>query len=272
MQAQFLRIGSQAIAFYQSAGTGPAALLVHGNSSSARSFRHQLAGSAGTTLRLVAIDLPGHGESAPASDPEVVYSLGGYVDVVVGVAEQLGLTRAVFVGWSLGGHIVLEAATRLPHAAGLMIFGTPPVAVPPTSDQAFLPGPALKAGFQPKLTDEEVSAYVRALFKPGADVPDLFHADVRRTDGRARDFLGRSIASGNYQDEVGIAAHLTIPLAILHGELEQIVNLNYLRTLAISTLWRGAVQMIADAGHAPHWEQPEQFNALLEAFLRDIQK
>ncbi|MCS6828489.1 MAG: hypothetical protein NZ553_17880 [Caldilinea sp.] len=35
------------------------------------------------------------------------------------------------------------------------------------------------------------------------------------------------------------------------------------------TLWRGAVQVIPGAGHAPQWETPEVFNALLGAFLAD---
>lgn len=37
------------------------------------------------------------------------------------------------------------------------------------------------------------------------------------------------------------------------------------------TLWRGAVQEIAGAGHAPHWEMADVFNALLADFLADCQ-
>lgn len=267
MEMEKLRVDSQSIAVYQSSGTGPPALLVHGNSSSSRSFQHQLESPLGEEFRLVAMDLPGHGQSAPATDPQATYTLPGYARVVVGVAEQLGLREAVFVGWSLGGHILLEATDQLPDAAGFMIFGTPPIGFPPAMEEAFLPNPAMGAAFKPELTEEETAGFAAAFFKPGAPAPEIFLEDIRRTHGQARLVLGGSIAPGGYKDEVEIVANLTRPLAILHGEQEQLVNESYISALEIPLLWRGAVQIIADAGHAPHWEQPDQFNALLEAFL-----
>jgi pimeloyl-ACP methyl ester carboxylesterase len=35
-------------------------------------------------------------------------------------------------------------------------------------------------------------------------------------------------------------------------------------------LWRGAVQMIPDAGHTLQWETPRVFDALIEAFVREM--
>lgn len=271
MQSQTLQVGSQKIAYYSSAGKGSAALLVHGNSASALSFRHQLESPLGDKFRLVAMDLPGHGQSAPASDPQSTYTLPGYAKIVAGVAEQLGLKNAVFVGWSLGGHIVLEASAELPSAAGFMIFGTPPVGFPPAMAEAFLPHPAMGSAFKADLTEAEMDAYVTAFFKPNvAEIPESFKADVRRTDGRARQVMASSIAPGGYKDEIEVVAHLSAPLAILQGEQEQLVNLAYLRSLKMPTLWRGAVQVIPDAGHAPHWENSKQFNALLEAFIEEM--
>jgi pimeloyl-ACP methyl ester carboxylesterase len=273
MQSQTLQIGSQTIAYYQSAGKGPAALLVHGNSASGFSFRHQLESPLGEKFRLVAIDLPGHGQSAPAADPQTTYTLPGYARIVVGVVEQLGLKKAVCVGWSLGGHIVLEASAQLPDAGGFMIFGTPPVGFPPAMAEAFLPHPAMSSAFKADLTDTEMDAYVTAFFKPNVtEVPESFKADVRRTDGRARQVMASSIAPGGYKDEIEIVANLAVPLAILHGEQEQLVNVSYIRSLKMPTLWRGGVQIISGTGHAPHWENPQQFNALLEAFVEETAK
>jgi pimeloyl-ACP methyl ester carboxylesterase len=58
--------------------------------------------------------------------------------------------------------------------------------------------------------------------------------------------------------------------ASLHGEGEQLVSLDYLRTLSVPTLWRGEVQLIPGAGHAPHQETPEAFTAILGQFLADL--
>ena len=270
MRSQIVQVGPQTINFYESAGRGPAALLVHGNSCSGLSFRHQLDGSLGAKHRLVAIDLPGHGESAPAADPQSTYTLPGYAGIVAGVVELLGLQEAVYVGWSLGGHVLLEASDQLPGARGLMIFGTPPIGDPSTMAQAFLPNPAMGSGFKADLTEEEIDALAAAFFKPGTQhIPDVFITDIRRTDGQARQVLGGSVRPGGYRDEVEVVANLSIPLAVLHGEHDQLVNLAYIQALAMPALWRGEVQVIPDAGHTPQWEEPKQFNALLEAFLKD---
>jgi pimeloyl-ACP methyl ester carboxylesterase len=58
-----------AIAVHESADEGPAVVLIHGNSSSSRVFSRQLDGPLGRRFRLVAVDLPGHGESDNAKDP-----------------------------------------------------------------------------------------------------------------------------------------------------------------------------------------------------------
>src|ERR1700746_553032 len=122
-----LQIGAQSIAGYESLGTGRSILLVHGNSSSSRIWQKQLQGPLGRKYRLVAIDLPGHGASSPPPNPEQDYSGYGYSACIVAVARELGLKETVVVGWSLGGHAVLNAAASLPTAAGLAVFGKPPL-------------------------------------------------------------------------------------------------------------------------------------------------
>jgi pimeloyl-ACP methyl ester carboxylesterase len=177
------------------------------------------------------------------------------------------------VGWSLGGHVALEALSALPHCKGVLIFGTPPLAFPPAMDAAFLPNPVMAAGFNPSPTESERRAYVEAFFAPRTtDIPPVFFDDMRRADGRARAAVGSSIRPGGYQDEVEIVRHMHVPLAVLQGEQEQYVSLDYLRSLTMPTLWRGAVQVIPGCGHAPQWEQPEAFNALLGAFMQDCEQ
>src|SRR5436853_4699182 len=127
MRSQTIQVGPQTINVYQSEGDGPAALLIHGNSCSGLTFRHQLESPLGEKYRLVALDLPGHGDSARAVDPQSTYTLPGYAAIIAGAAEQLGLTDAVIAGWSLGGNVVLEASSRFPDAPGFLIFGAPPV-------------------------------------------------------------------------------------------------------------------------------------------------
>jgi pimeloyl-ACP methyl ester carboxylesterase len=277
MKTQKIEAPNGAIAVHESGGQGPPVVLIHGNSSSSRAFSRQLEGPLGGRVRLVAVDLPGHGESDDARDPGA-YSLPGHARAVRAVVEALDLHEARFVGWSLGGHVTLEMAPDLPRARGFVIFGTPPV--PSRAEQPipsrepardpFLPNPTMRFTFQENIDKGEASAYVAAFFKPGfADVPSFYLQDALRTDGRARSGLGSSVEGGLYRDEVAIVRDLDVPLAVLHGGDEQLVNGQYFGSVVMPSLWRRAVQMIPYAGHAPHWETPKAFDALLEAFVEE---
>jgi pimeloyl-ACP methyl ester carboxylesterase len=256
------------MAIHESEGVGRPIVLVHGNSSSARAFSRQLEGPLGASHRLIAIDLMGHGRSADASDP-TAYLLSGHARSLVALLTARGMKDSILVGWSLGGHILLEAAPDLAAARGLMIFGTPPIGFPPAMDKAFLPNPAMQVGFTPEINPEMAKAYVAAFFAPGfSDVPAFFIEDAVRTDGIARAQVGASIDPALTRDEVEVAA-LKVPLAILHGAREQLVNGAYFSSLKLPTLWRGATQVLAEAGHAPQWERPVEFDALLRAFAAD---
>ncbi|MGH6715808.1 MAG: alpha/beta fold hydrolase [Bradyrhizobium sp.] len=265
-----LQIGDQRIAACESAGSGRPIVLIHGNSSSARIWRKQMQGPLGGKYRLIAIDLPGHGESGRAPDPERDYSAPGYSACVAGIAKQLELEEAVFVGWSLGGHALLEAASALPMAKGLMIFGTPPIAKTPDGFAGFKG--LSPAGFAPAPSDEEIAGWTKLAFAPGfAAVPPFFVSDFRNTDGAARGCLGAAVQQGRFDDEVEIVrARLSIPLAIVHGAEEQIVDLSYLQRLVAPTLWRRQVQVIAGAGHSTQWEQPQAFDEVLDAFAASV--
>jgi pimeloyl-ACP methyl ester carboxylesterase len=125
-------------------------------------------------------------------------------------------------------------------------------------------------GFTPDVDATQARTYAASFLAPGSPLPlEAFESDILTTDGRARGELGASISTGRFADEVAIVSSLAVPLAVLHGEGEQLVSLDYLRGLAAPTLWRGQVLPIEGAGHAPHLEQPERFAALLTAFVED---
>jgi pimeloyl-ACP methyl ester carboxylesterase len=267
---QNITVGGQQIAFTQSGGSGRTVIFVHGNSSSARTWDPVLTGPFGQRFRCLAFDLPGHGSSAPAKN-RADYSLPGYATVLAGFAEAQNAADAVIVGWSLGGHVALEAAPAMPEAAGYVVFGTPPVASAAQLGEAFLPNPAMNAGFIAAVEPAEAKAFAASFTAPVSALSlDEFTADILRTDGEARAGLFASIGEGRFADEIAIAGTLAQPLAILQGEGEQLVNLDYLQQLTIPSLWRGRVQLIPGAGHAPHQEAPGAFAALLEQFIADL--
>ena len=277
-----------------SEGTGHPIVLLHGNSCGSFVYRHQLEGELGSRFRLIVVDFPGHGRSGwaressgtgytsdrpatedrPAAedrpDAEDLYTIPGYAGVVVEVVQRIGVSEAVVAGHSLGGHVALEAAPRLPGAVGFFTFGAPPVGKPAAMDRAFLPNPNIAAAFQADSPDEIVRRYITDFFTPDTPVPDEFYRSYHRTDGRIRTVLQESVAAGTYTDELDLARTLGRPLAIIHGEQDLLVNDAYYSEIELPTLWRGAVQHIAGGGHTPQWETPDEFNRLLAAFVDEV--
>ena len=155
----------------------------------------------------------------------------------------------MFVGWSLGGHAVLEAASALPMAAGLMIFGTPPIGKGPEGFAGFKG--LSNVAFTPAPSEAEIDDWLVHAFAPNfKPIPPFFEADFRKTDGAARGCLGASAQAGMFQDETAIVRDLEIPLAIVQGAEEQIVDLGYLQRLTRADAV--ARQGAGDRGFGPH--------------------
>jgi pimeloyl-ACP methyl ester carboxylesterase len=154
---------------------------------------------------------------------------------------------------SLGVGIALEAADQLPDAAGFVIYGAPPMGSSPAMEIAFFPNPAMKLIFSATLTGKQATAVVESLLRPGAEPPPSFGEAILKAGGQMRAQLAASAAKR--KDHVEIVLNMTIPVAVVHGAGDQLVNLDYIRSLKMPTLWRGEVQIIDGAGHSPHWER-----------------
>lgn len=61
---------------------------------------------------IIALDLPGHGESPKGSDSLTVQNLG---DAVISTIKALMLRKVILIGHSLGADVILEVAVRHPN-------------------------------------------------------------------------------------------------------------------------------------------------------------
>ncbi len=259
------------IAVSESAGAGPAVLLMHGNSTCGQVFRNQLEGALGRRYRLIAIDLPGHGNSANATEPERTYCMPGYADAAVEVLAALGLDRAVVVGWSLGGHIAIEMVARHDAVQALMISGTPPIGAGDAElAKGFLMSEHMELAGQEGLSDAEAAAYAHATCGANAPYEDFLLDAVKRTDGRARQLMLGAFIAGQGANQRRTVETSGVPLAVVNGGNDHAVNNDYLTGVDYANLWEGTVHILDGVGHAPFWEAPDRFDPILERFLADV--
>jgi pimeloyl-ACP methyl ester carboxylesterase len=248
-------------------GGMPVLLLIHGNSFCREVFRHQLLGRLAESHRLIAFDLPGHGQSSNAPDPTRTYTRPGLADAAVELLGKLGVTEAVVFGWSLGGHIGIEMISRFPGMQGLMITGTPPVGRDNMA-QGFVASRHGGVASRQDLSQADIDAFVGAIFGDSSE-PFLREA-VSRADGRFRKRLFEAARAGEGVDQRLTVQGSSVPLAVVNGSADRLINLDYIDTVAYANLWEGRCLRLAGLGHAPFWEGPVDFNPVLERFLRDV--
>lgn len=96
-------------------------VMLHGLAGHLHHFNFALVDELAKDTRVLAIDRPGSGYST--RDYGKVTKLTEQADAVIALLDQLGITRAVFVGHSLGGALSLTIAIRHPtRVAGLTLI------------------------------------------------------------------------------------------------------------------------------------------------------
>jgi pimeloyl-ACP methyl ester carboxylesterase len=253
------------LAVWQSRAEGFPLLLIHGSSTSKAAFRQQFDSPLAARFRLIAVDLPGHGGSDDAPRAED-YAIPRLAEAVGAVPDALGLDRFAIYGWSLGGHVGIEMLARYPAICGLMLGGAPPIGRGPLAMlRAFHTGWDMLLVSKGQFTPHDVDRFGRMCFGDGA--PDEFLDDIRRADGRCRVAVARSMLRGEGADQRRTVETATVPVAFVNGEHERILRLSYLDSLDCPTLWDGRSHLVPDSAHAPFFQNPQAFNALLQRFL-----
>ena len=272
MHAETIQINNLELAWYEGRSDGTPVVMLHGNSLSSETFSEQFADPLlADHYRLIALDLPGHGQSAHSDNPLKDYTLQGLIDHFLAFVDKMGIEKAVFVGHSLGGHILMETYPKLKdRMLGMVIFGAPPFTLPPQPEKTHLEHDVQYLVYKEDLTEEEIHTFAHACVREGHEDPELLMEAIRHSDPDMRAGLGLSYSKGEIVDEARILSEMEHPLAIFHGKEDQLINGDYYKELNIPTLWQGNVQFIDQAGHCPQFENPEAFDKLLDEFIKSL--
>lgn len=271
MKTQYLTISGQKVAWYESKPEGFPIILLHGNSLSANTFGNQFESESLSNYRLITFDFPGHGQSEKAKDPEKMYTLFGYSDLVAAFVNQLNIAEAIFVGHSMGGHVTLHSIQQLQEKMkGIVIFGTPPISIPMDMELAYHPNPAFALAFKDALTNDELLQLAGSFINNNDSLLEEIAATIANADPKMRLIMGESTGKGEFIHELEALNKSAIPIAVIHGEKDSMINPKYFSSIDIKNFWRKEAQIIKDSGHCPQLEKPEEFNRVLKDFIDDL--
>jgi pimeloyl-ACP methyl ester carboxylesterase len=241
---------------YQSYGQGTAALvLIHGWTCNLDNWRDQIPDLAKRS-RVIAIDLPGHGQS---DKPQLTYSMDLFARGVTAVLRDAGVQRAVLVGHSMGTPVARQFYRKYPERTlGLVAVDGP---LQPFFDQQRMDGllaslrsadyqnvgAGMLASMASPATTAEMKQRIRASF---LNTPQ--HVVVSAMEG-----LADSTIWGPDQIKVPV-------LVIAAGSRSYPPDIEQ-RSRAIAPQLE--FQMWEGVGHFLMMEQPKRFNDAVIAFL-----
>ncbi len=235
------------ISVRQSTGRGMPLVLLHGSGASKDVFSHQFDSSLAEIYQITAIDLPGHGLSDNAADPEESYTITGIAGTVDAVLSTLAIEKPVVFGWSLGGHVAIELAARRPDLRGLALSGTPPVGRGPLANlRGFNASWDMLLVSREHFSLRQAERFMRLCFGDHGS-PDILRA-IERSDGRLRTTFLRSLLRGDGVDQLGEVCTNRVPLAMINGADEPIVRRSYIEHLPYRNLWRGQCSGSSQSG------------------------
>jgi len=122
LDTKFVHLKNAEIYAYREAGTSPKVLLIlHGAASSSQIFTLFLP-PLSETLRVIAVDLRGHGQSSYNSP---LASHDDFVEDIKQFIEVLSIKKFYILGWSMGGNIAMKLAAQVPEKIeGLILLNS----------------------------------------------------------------------------------------------------------------------------------------------------
>ncbi|BBX09659.1 alpha/beta hydrolase [Mycolicibacterium aichiense] len=223
-------------------GRGVPLVFLHGYGLNARAYLRLLSRLGALGFTVIALDAAGHG-GTPTLPAQA--TLEGRVDLTLRALDSMGVGKAVFLGHSMGGRMIVDLASRAPERVLAAVLLNAAAGAP--FDESISPGHrspravverllavAVDAQGDPRrLPVGELAGYVRLM--AGALVRNA-RAPFGLT-GSLRALLG----SGDFADKLVAMRTNGVPTIVVHGEKDGVVpfeNAYDMAERADATLYR----------------------------------
>lgn len=238
--------------------TDPTVVFVHGWSCDSRYWHNQIPYFT-KKYGVITVDLAGHGNSGFGRK---VYTTEAFGQDVAAVLRKLDVKKAILVGHSMGGEIILYAA----KIASERVIGL--VGVDTLEDLGMVyPDEVKNSIYEPIAADfvPEVQKFVRTMFPANADKA-LVEAVARDMSSAPQDVALSSMKEYfNKVSDPELIKDLKVPLKSVNADLWP-TNVEGNKKLVPSY----EMALMKGHGHFIMLEDPSQFNALLEQMINRV--
>jgi 3-oxoadipate enol-lactonase len=216
--------------------------------------------------RLILPDLRGYGET-DITTPRVMLDEMG-LDIIH-LLDQLNIEKAVFIGLSMGGQIVLDLYRLFPQRflALVIVDSDARGETPESATRRLETAEQILSGGMTKHTDETIHKYIA---KTSMQNPDIYAPlykmmTTTKPEGAAAAHRGRA----DRRDHTAILPAITVPSLIIVGSEDFFTPLPIARIMS-DNIPGASLVCIEGAGHLPNMEAPAEFNKALSSFLSSL--
>lgn len=228
-------------------------ILIHGAGGTHLDWPAEIRRLPGATV--YALDLPGHGRSAPPG----YQTVADYAQIVARFIAQLQLSQVVLLGHSMGGAVAMTLALNAaPGVVGLVLAGT---------GARLRVAPAILEGV---LADYAVTADLLANAYWRSDTPPA----IKRRSKQNLLAVDPSVTLGDLQacdafDVRGQLGQINLPALVLGSDTDPLTPLKFSQYLA-AEIPNARLVTLPNAGHMLLLAQPTAAAAAISAFLQEI--
>ena len=215
--------------------------------------------------RVLALDLPGHGERAG----DALSSIEALAEWLAGLFDTEGIACAHLVGHSMGSLVALEFADRFPRrtCSATLVGPALPMPVSPAL-LAMARENESKAMEMINLWSFSIAGQLGQNGLPGLWMPGM---NMRIMQRQKPGVLYTDFSACNaYKRSMESLSDIEVPVLIIAGGKDRMTSPKVARAMA-EALPQASIKVLPDCGHAMMFERPDKVLEALKSFIGELE-
>jgi 2-hydroxy-6-oxonona-2,4-dienedioate hydrolase len=261
VKEHYVTVDGNKIRYLEEGNSGTHVVLIHGLGSQAERWLQTIP-HLSKNHRVIAPDLIGFGLS---DKPPVDYTPEYFVKFVFSFLEELGISKTIMIGSSLGGQIVAESAAASENNTIQKIILVSPTGTMRTTNPTL--DTYIMAGLYPRHDMIKTAYQMMAGKKKDVEESTIerFRSAMSQPNAKMS-FLSSVI---NFKNGPVITQRLqmiSVPTLVIWGREDTMIPINYANDY-VSNIKDCKFVVMEGCGHRPHVEDPEKFSKIILKFL-----